>query len=86
MALRQKLKRVSQPVPPDSVLQRLQADEAFAKVDFRQTLGGDPDALDASKFIGRAPEQVDDFIRDVVQPIRAKYPDDESLESADLHV
>ncbi len=29
--------------------------------------------LDASKFVGRAPEQVDEFIGEIVEPIRAKY-------------
>ena len=30
--------------------------------------------LDASRFIGRAPEQVDAFLQEVIAPILAKYP------------
>jgi adenylosuccinate lyase len=44
---------------------RLKADPAFAGVDLA-------DALDARKFVGRAPEQVDAFVRDVVAPIRSR--------------
>jgi len=45
---------------------RLKADIAFAKVDFEKILN--PDA-----YIGRAPQQVDEFIRNIVTPIRRKY-------------
>jgi len=45
---------------------RLKADIAFAKIDFEKVLN--PDA-----YIGRAPQQVDEFIRDIVTPIRRKY-------------
>ena len=45
---------------------RLKADIAFAKVDFEKILN--PDA-----YIGRAPQQVDEFIGNVVTPIRRKY-------------
>ncbi len=31
--------------------------------------------MDPSKFVGRAPEQVDEFIAEVVEPIRARYAD-----------
>ena len=48
---------------------RLRADNAFAKIDFEKIL--DPDA-----YVGRAPQQVDEFIRDVVAPIRKKYRKD----------
>ncbi|MBI1313948.1 adenylosuccinate lyase [bacterium] len=51
---------------PNDLIARLQGDAAFANVD----LTG---ALDAKKYIGRAPEQVDGFIRDIVQPIRDRY-------------
>ena len=30
--------------------------------------------IDPAKFVGRAPEQVDEFLAEVVEPIRAKYP------------
>jgi len=45
---------------------RLKADIAFAKVDFEKILN--PDA-----YIGRAPQQVDEFIGNIVTPIRRKY-------------
>jgi adenylosuccinate lyase len=45
---------------------RLKADMAFGKVDFEKILN--PDA-----YIGRAPQQVDEFIRSIVTPIRNKY-------------
>ena len=51
---------------PNDLLARLAADPAFAGVDLAA-------ALDPSKFIGRAPQQVDEFLSGVVAPIRAKY-------------
>lgn len=51
---------------PNDLLQRLKSDPSFASVD----LTG---ALDARRFVGRAPEQVDAFIADIVQPIRDRY-------------
>ena len=51
----------------NDLLVRLAGDAAFAKVNLTAT-------LDPQKFVGRAPEQVDTFIADVVAPIRAKYP------------
>ncbi len=50
----------------NDLLERLEADEAFAKVDF-------PTVVDPRKFIGRAPQQVDEFLADVVEPIRQRY-------------
>ena len=32
------------------------------------------DMLEPSTFIGRAPEQVDDFLQEEVRPVLAKYP------------
>jgi len=51
---------------PNDLVGRLRADVAFAKVNLDKILN--PDA-----YIGRAPQQVDEFIRDVVTPIRKKY-------------
>jgi adenylosuccinate lyase len=50
----------------NDLLDRLQQDPAFAGVDFRP-------ALDPAHFVGRAPEQVDEFLAEVVGPIRARY-------------
>jgi adenylosuccinate lyase len=51
---------------PNDLVGRLRADVAFAKIDFEKIL--DPDA-----YIGRSPQQVDEFIRDIVTPVRKKY-------------
>jgi adenylosuccinate lyase len=51
---------------PNDLVGRLRADIAFAKIDFEKIL--DPDA-----YIGRSAQQVDEFIRDIVTPIRKKY-------------
>ncbi len=50
----------------NDLMDRLRGDEAFAKVDIDSLL--DPHA-----FIGRAPQQVDDFLEAYVQPARRKY-------------
>ena len=51
---------------PNDLLERIEQDEAFAAVDVRAL-------LDAQSFVGRAPEQVDDFIAQEVAPIRERY-------------
>ena len=51
----------------NDLLDRIAADPAFASVDLRAT-------LDPRQFVGRAPEQVDEFIAEVVQPIREHSP------------
>jgi adenylosuccinate lyase len=51
---------------PNDLLDRLATDPAFARVDVQAT-------LDPAQFVGRAPQQVDDFVRDVVEPIRQRY-------------
>jgi len=51
---------------PNDLIGRLNADMAFAKVDFDKV-------LDSKSYVGRAPQQVDEFIRDIVTPIRKKY-------------
>ena len=53
---------------PNDLLERLKGDAAFAGVDLAAT-------LDASQFVGRAPQQVDEFLADVVGPIRERYSD-----------
>ena len=54
-------------------------DRAFAGVDLEG-------ALDARKFIGRAPEQVDAFVRDVVDPILARHRADLDVTRGDVRV
>ena len=51
---------------PNDLVKRLQSDRAFRKVRFGEV-------LNPESFIGRAPQQVDEFIAAEVEPIRAKY-------------
>ncbi|MHC4459955.1 MAG: adenylosuccinate lyase [Planctomycetota bacterium] len=51
---------------PNDLIARLKADIAFRKVDFEKV-------LNPKSYIGRAPQQVDEFIKDIVAPIRRKY-------------
>ncbi len=53
---------------PNDLIARLKADDAFAAVDIDALL--DPQA-----FIGRAPEQVDEFLAAQVEPVRTRYAD-----------
>jgi adenylosuccinate lyase len=50
----------------NDLIDRLKADAAFDKVDFKNV-------LNAKNYVGRAPQQVDEFIKDIVTPIRRKY-------------
>ena len=52
----------------NDLLARLSADEAFAGIDL-------PAVTDPAGLTGRAAEQVDEFLAEVVEPIRQKYPD-----------
>jgi adenylosuccinate lyase len=45
---------------------RLKKEAVFAKVDFGA-------ALDPRQFVGRAPEQVEEFVADHVEPVRKRY-------------
>jgi adenylosuccinate lyase len=54
---------------PNDLLERLAGDSVYSGIDLQA-------AMDASQFIGRAPEQVDEFIAEVIDPIREKYGDD----------
>jgi len=51
---------------PNDLIGRLRADIAFARIDFEKVL--DPQA-----YVGRAPQQVDEFIKTIVAPIRKRY-------------
>jgi adenylosuccinate lyase len=62
----------------NDLIERLKSDSAFAKVELSA-------ALDARKFVGRAPAQVDEFLTDVVQPILKRYQT-AHLQSADVRV
>jgi adenylosuccinate lyase len=51
---------------PNDLLERLKNDPAFTKVDLKKV-------LNAADYVGRAPEQVNDFINEVVKPAIRKY-------------
>jgi len=58
--------RVKQEGQPNDLLARLAADPEFPKIDLASS-------LKAEHFVGRAPEQVDEFLAEVVTPIRERY-------------
>ncbi|AQT67256.1 Adenylosuccinate lyase [Anaerohalosphaera lusitana] len=58
--------QVKQHGKPNDLIDRLKANPAFEKVDFNAV-------MDPSAYIGRAPQQVDEFIADIITPIRTKY-------------
>jgi adenylosuccinate lyase len=51
---------------PNDLMERLKNDPAFAKVDFKKV-------MNPKDYVGRAPQQVDEFIAEVVAPVRRKY-------------
>jgi adenylosuccinate lyase len=51
----------------NDLIDRLRAEPAFQRIDW-DTL------LDPRRFVGRAPEQVEEFIASEVEPIRRRYP------------
>ncbi|NOY28698.1 MAG: adenylosuccinate lyase [Planctomycetes bacterium] len=53
---------------PNDLLDRLAGDEAFAGVDIAA-------AVDATQLVGRSADQVDEFLAEVVKPIRTRYAD-----------
>jgi adenylosuccinate lyase len=58
--------RVKQEGRANDLIDRLQSDAAFSKVDFASV-------LNPQHFIGRAPQQVDEFLAAVIEPIRQRY-------------
>jgi adenylosuccinate lyase len=63
---------------PNDLIDRLRSDGIFRGVD----LGS---VMDPSRYVGRAPQQVEAFVREVVEPIRRRYPAAAS-QAADLKV
>tara|TARA_B100000519_G_scaffold11135_1_gene8561 strand:+ start:1548 stop:2918 length:1371 start_codon:yes stop_codon:yes gene_type:complete len=61
---------VKQQGKPNDLLDRLAQDEAFAGVDLSAL-------MDPQQFVGRSPEQVVEFIAEVIEPIREAYVDGE---------
>lgn len=62
----------------NDLLDRLASDDAFAKVDLRAE-------MNPANFVGRAPRQVEEFVAEVVDPIRSRYRD-QLLGDAELRV
>jgi adenylosuccinate lyase len=63
----------------NDLIERLKTEPAFASVDLEGT-------LDARLYIGRAPEQVDAFIKNCVEPVRKKFASELGTGSEDLRV
>ena len=61
--------RVKSEGTANDLLDRLRRDAMFSKLDLE-------DVLDPAKFIGLAPQQVDEFIARIVEPIRQRYGKD----------
>lgn len=64
---------------PNDLLARLAQDPAFAEVDLTGT-------LDPQRYIGRAPQQVEAFVREIVEPLLARHAADLDEDEAELHV
>ena len=63
----------------NDLIDRLKSEPRFANVD----LTG---ALNPSRFVGRAPEQVESFGANVIEPIRRQYAADLNRKAEELHV
>jgi len=61
----------------NDLIDRIKKDAAFATVDIDAT-------IDPAKLIGRSAQQVDEFLAEVVAPIRQRY--DGSTLEAEIHV
>lgn len=51
----------------NNLLERLAADEHFAGVDVQRIVS-------ETNFVGRAPEQVEEFLKEEIEPMRRRYP------------
>ncbi|HEY7086760.1 MAG TPA: adenylosuccinate lyase [Tepidisphaeraceae bacterium] len=67
--------QVKQHGKPNDLIERLKGEPALAKVN----LGS---VLNPSAYVGRAPQQVENFIAQVVEPIRRRYKDKLGTEAA----
>lgn len=62
--------QVKQEGADNDLITRLKADPAFSAIDLDAT-------LDPTHYVGRAPQQVDDFISQIIEPIRQRAPSDD---------
>jgi len=51
---------------PNDLIDRMKTDPAFGKVNFKNV-------LNPKNYVGRAPQQVDEFVQTIVTPVRRKY-------------
>jgi adenylosuccinate lyase len=63
----------------NDLLDRLAGDTAFAGLDW-------DGVLEPAQFVGRAPQQVDEFLSDIVAPLRQRYADSLRASSPDVRV
>lgn len=70
--------RVKQHGEDNDLIKRIREDPYFAPI-----LSQLPSLLDPSSFVGRAPEQVVDFLKEEVEPVLANY---EGLDSATVEL
>ena len=65
MAAGRKVKEMGE---ANDLIDRIKADPLFAKI-----ANNIDKIMEPVKFVGRAPEQVDEFLRDEVEPVLTKY-------------
>ncbi|MDG2382991.1 MAG: adenylosuccinate lyase [Pirellulaceae bacterium] len=63
----------------NDLLQRLQADDAFQGVDFDSV-------TDARQFVGRAPDQVAEFVKAEIAPVRSRFASQSQVQQEELRV
>ncbi|MCA9212085.1 MAG: adenylosuccinate lyase [Planctomycetales bacterium] len=64
---------------PNDLLRRIEADPAFSEVDLTSV-------LNTQRFVGTSPAQVDEFVRNCIDPIRKKFPDARSKNNDQIRV
>lgn len=77
-------RHVKQEGGQNDLLERLMRDTAFAGLDW-------DGVLEPSRYVGRAPQQVDEFLAEIVEPIRQRYatclqPPDEQAPDEDVRI
>lgn len=63
---REAARQVKEEGRPNDLIERLQGDPAFAGVDLSGT-------LEAGRYVGRAPQQVEAFLTEIIMPLLARY-------------
>jgi adenylosuccinate lyase len=71
--------QVKQKAKPNDLIDRLKNDPAFSSIDFK-------DLLNTKNYIGRAPEQTDDFLRNTITPLKTKFKKHATLPKTELKV